>query len=475
VVVRITLRQQCGIDDSLSRDLEKIVLSAGTLPTALISDGRMCEHKNEAFNHVEAPARVSETLALLHDEGLAQRCVCLPSRLASRLEVRLVHEEQHWDRIEWAVAQEAAELERFCATHESLFLNSKSMTAARLACGCVLRLTEAVMHGEVRNGLAVVRPPGHHAEVHQAMGFCVFNTVAIAAMHARTALGARRVLIVDWDIHHGNGIQSVFEDDPTVLYFSVHRHERGAFFPPGQGAAPTSIGRGEGQGVNVNVGWNTRGCAKPGDAEYLAVWRELLMPIAREFSPDLVLVAAGFDAAEGDPLGGCHITTHGYHAMTTQLMELAGGKLVLALEGGYSIAATKASAGACMQALLGIELPPPPASAMETVDRGRGRGALQSARLRARFGGGGRRPACQAEAAADGQGAYCEQQGVALRESSPTESGGRARRSEQQGGCALVSTFGVSASSPLLDKGARRSIDEAKAVHRSYWRCLRQE
>lgn len=127
------------------------------------------------------------------------------------------------DHIEFAVSQELSAIEKFAAQHESLYLNGKSMESARCAAGGVLELVEQVMSGKARNGMALVRPPGHHAEAHTAMGFCVFNTCAIAAAHARKSLNCRRVLIVDWDIHHGNGIQHMFESDPDVLYFSVHR------------------------------------------------------------------------------------------------------------------------------------------------------------------------------------------------------------------------------------------------------------
>ena len=178
-----------------------------------------------------------------------------------------MHEAAHWDRIEWVVNQELAAIEAYAEKHDSVFLNRHLMECARLAAGGVLELTESVMRGHARNGMALVRPPGHHAEMHQIMGFSVFNTVAIAAQHARQHLGARRVLIVDWDVHHGNGIQHAFEEDPSVLYFSVHRYERGMFFPSTEDAAPHRIGTGRGEGTNVNVAWNTRGHARPGDAE----------------------------------------------------------------------------------------------------------------------------------------------------------------------------------------------------------------
>jgi len=222
--------------------------------------------------------------------------------------------------------------------------------------------------------MALVRPPGHHAEAHVSMGFSLFNSVAIAAAHARKNLHCRRVLIVDWDVHHGNGIQHIFEADPNVLYFSVHRYERGLFFPDavtasslGSDGGPSSAGIDAGRGKTINIGWNTYGHPMPGDAEYLAAWRDVLMPVAREFEPDLVIVAAGFDAAKGDPLGKCQVSPECYAALTSDLMSLAGGKLVLALEGGYNLFATAASAAACMEALLN-QSPKPPATSADACN-----------------------------------------------------------------------------------------------------------
>ena len=182
------------------------------------------------------------------------------------------------------------------------------------------------------------------------------------------------MLIVDWDVHHGNGIQHIFESDPNVMYFSVHRYDEGFFFPAtdtglGSEGTPSSVGMGEGRGTTINIGWNTNEHSKPGDSEYLAAWRDVLMPVAREFDPDLVIVAAGFDAAEGDPLGECHVTPECFGVLTRDLMTLANGKVVLALEGGYSLSATAASVASCMEALLGVQSPAPPGSA-ENCDKG---------------------------------------------------------------------------------------------------------
>ena len=167
-------------------------------------------------------------------------------------------------------------------------MNAHSVLAARLSCGGVVDAVGACARGGVRNALCVVRPPGHHAEAHCAMGFCLLNNVAVAVAAALEANPGRvrRVLVVDWDVHHGNGIQHIFYDDPRVLYFSVHRFDRGRFYPCSREAGPDHVGRGPGLGATLNVGWNRAGA---GDAEYLAAWREVLMPVAYAFQPDLVV------------------------------------------------------------------------------------------------------------------------------------------------------------------------------------------
>ena len=180
------------------------------------------------------------------------------------------------------------------------------------------------------------------------MGFCLYNNVAVAARAVQAAGAARRVLIVDWDLHHGNGTQHTFREDPSVLYFSTHQFP----FYPGTGAVD-EIGAGAGRGFTVNVPWP----GGMGDAEYLAAFDRVLLPIARDFAPDLTLVSAGFDAAEGDPLGSMRLSPAGYAAMTSRLLTLSNGRVVLALEGGYNLDAISRSAAACLRVLLG-EKPP---------------------------------------------------------------------------------------------------------------------
>lgn len=197
------------------------------------------------------------------------------------------------------------------------------------------------------------------------MGFCYFNSVAIAAKLLQQRLNVNKILIVDWDVHHGNGTQQAFYDDPNVLYISVHRYDDGNFFP-GSGA-PDEVGSGPGVGFNVNVAF-TGGLDPPmGDAEYLAAFRSVVMPIANEFAPDIVLVSSGFDAVEGHPppLGGYTLTSKCFGYLTRQLMTLAGGRVVLALEGGHDLTAICDASEACVAALLGQELDPLPKAVLE--------------------------------------------------------------------------------------------------------------
>jgi len=277
------------------------------------------------------------------------------------------------------------------------------------------------------------------------------------------------VLIVDWDVHHGNGIQHAFESDPSVLYFSVHRYEKGLYFPSadmgiGSDGAPTSAGSAEGLGTSINVGWNTKGRSKPGDAEYRAVWREILMPVAHEFAPDLVIVAAGFDAAEGDPIGKCNMTPECYASLTRDLMTLAGGKLVLALEGGYSLSATAVSAAACMEALLGIRcgLPrfDPPLQQHS---------ACESQVLKPCFladeGPDLRRDGRESPAAPDLLLAPFLRP-LNKRSHPPA----RFRLASNQIARAITTK---SANDDECDKGARKALEETRVVHAVYWRCLR--
>jgi acetoin utilization deacetylase AcuC-like enzyme len=232
-----------------------------------------------------------------------------------------------------------------------------SVEAAWRAAGAAVEAIDAVVSGSARRAFALVRPPGHHAERAAAMGFCLFNNVAVGASHAAARRGCRRVLIVDWDVHHGNGTQHSFETRPDVLYFSTHRYP----FYPGTGALHET-GAGEGEGFTVNVPLP----AGSGDGEYEAIFRRVLAPVSDAFAPDLVLVSAGFDAHRDDPMGGMAMTASGFASLCGIVRGIAdghaGGRLVLVLEGGYDLEALAESCAACTGILCGD---PPPAPAAD--------------------------------------------------------------------------------------------------------------
>ncbi|MEP6802564.1 MAG: histone deacetylase [Acidobacteriota bacterium] len=324
-----------------------------SLETGILFDRRFQEHE-APYEHPERPARLAAIESRLEREGLTARCRRIPAREATRDELLAVHTSRLVLEIEATAGR------RYTSLDPDTYASPGSALAARLAAGGLVDLALGVLRGELRNGLALLRPPGHHAEADRAMGFCLFNNVAVAARAAQRDAGPARILIVDWDVHHGNGTQNTFYEDASVLYFSTHQWP----FYPGTGAI-TETGASRAAGRTINVGWP----AGRGDADHLAAFDDLLLPVAREFDPDLVLVSCGFDAARGDLLGQQLLSPGGYAAMTSRLQSLAGGKLILALEGGYALDAIAASAAACLQALLGDPAEEPDAGAPSPAAR----------------------------------------------------------------------------------------------------------
>uniref|UniRef100_A0A673N9Q4 Histone deacetylase n=1 Tax=Sinocyclocheilus rhinocerous TaxID=307959 RepID=A0A673N9Q4_9TELE len=340
--------------------------------TGLVYDSLMQKHQCMCGNsntHPEHAGRIQSIWSRLQETGLRSQCECIRGRKATLEELQTVHSEAHVmlygtnplrQKLDSSVISMFVRLPcgGIGVDSDTVWNEVHSSSAARLAVGSVVELVFKVASGELKNGFAVVRPPGHHAEESTPMGFCYFNSVAIAAKLLQQRLDVGKILIVDWDVHHGNGTQQAFYDDPRVLYVSLHRYDDGNFFP-GSGA-PEEVGSGPGVGFNVNVAF-TGGLDPPmGDAEYLAAFRTVVMPIASEFAPDLVLVSAGFDAVEGHPppLGGYKLSSRCLGHLTKQLMGLAGGRVVLALEGGHDLRAICDASEACVSALLGIELEP---------------------------------------------------------------------------------------------------------------------
>ncbi|KAF9134999.1 Histone deacetylase 4 [Mortierella sp. 14UC] len=236
-----------------------------------------------------------------------------------------------------------------------------SSTAAKVAAGSLIALVDQVVTGRCKNGFAIIRPPGHHAEEDEAMGFCFFNNVGVAVnlTLSRYPLTVQKILIIDWDVHHGNGTQQIFYENPNVLYISLHRWDNGHFYP--FTGAPDECGEEAGEGTNVNIAWSSYGRGQAmGDVEYIAAFWYVLLPIARQFGPDLVMVSAGFDAADGHAanIGGYTVSPQGFAILTRLVQTLAGGRVILSLEGGYEFEPLALSATACLEELLPHSLLP---------------------------------------------------------------------------------------------------------------------
>jgi len=318
-------------------------------------DDLMCRHSDDN-PHPEAPERIVRIYERIKDGGFLNHDNVVQLAKGRKLtleEALLVHSKDHWDNMVRTVNMNMEDRDEMAEGYNSIYLNEFSFECGLLSGGAVLSTVDRVM-ADCRSGIAIVRPPGHHAEQDEAHGFCVFNNVAVAAQYAISVHGLSRVLILDWDVHHGNGIQHMFYNTNQVLYISLHRYDNGFFFPCSEDADADKVGEGAGKGFNVNIPWNSRKC---GDLEYYLAFMNIVMPIAYEYCPELILVSAGFDAARGDPLGGFRVTPGMYGLMTHHLTSLAEGRVVVALEGGYNLTSISESMYMCARALRGDPLP----------------------------------------------------------------------------------------------------------------------
>jgi acetoin utilization deacetylase AcuC-like enzyme len=310
------------------------------MKSGLVYDPIYLEH--DTGEHVENPRRLTTAISCLEESGTRERLTSLAPRPASREELELVHAPEYISSVRSKAEKGGGWLDA------DTVVCPRSYEAAVYAAGGVVVAVEAVLKGQVDNAFALVRPPGHHATYEGAMGFCLFNNVAIGARCALSNFGLRRVLIVDFDVHHGNGTQDAFYADPEVLYFSTHQYP----FYPGTGWLD-EIGTGRGEGTTVNfpmaAGW--------GDEEYLKAFEEVLAPVARRFAPQLILVSAGFDAHWADHLAMMKASVAGFAQTAMILRELAAelcqGRLVFALEGGYNLRVVASSVKACCDVLCG--------------------------------------------------------------------------------------------------------------------------
>jgi len=304
--------------------------------TGWIYDDRFLLHDTGA-NHPERPDRLRAIVAKMQATGLMSRVTSLPFKPATDEVLRLNHSQHYIERVHEACASGARHID----TVDSAICDV-SDEIARLAVGGVLTAVDAVMAGDVDNAFCAVRPPGHHAEHELSMGFCLFNNVAIAARDLQKSHGIERVLILDWDVHHGNGTQHSFENDPSVFFCSFHEHPR--FCYPGTGFSEET-GRGAGKGTTLNI------CMMPGatDADYREQWERQFEPAARAFEPQFILVSTGFDAHAKDPLAQVNLTDEAFVWMADRIVkqarELCDGRLVCILEGGYDLDAL--STGVC--------------------------------------------------------------------------------------------------------------------------------
>ncbi|CAM0906635.1 unnamed protein product [Alopecurus aequalis] len=285
----------------------------------LLYDDRMCAHATpDGEDHPENPERLRAIWRKLAAEGVASRCVVMKAKEAKEKYIASVHTQNHIKLMRNISSKEYdSRRNRTAKKFNSIYFNEGSSESAFLAAGSVIEVSEKVAAGELNSAIALVRPPGHHAEHNEAMGFCLFNNVAVGAnylLNERPDLGIKKILIVDWDVHHGNGTQKMFYSDPRVLFFSVHRFDYGSFYPSQGDASHCFIGEGAGQGYNINVPW---------------------------------------EHALGDPLGGCCITPNGYALLLTKLLGFAKGRMVMALEGGYNLKSIANSVCACAKVLLG--------------------------------------------------------------------------------------------------------------------------
>ncbi len=318
-----------------------VVLLAGS-PLAESADGALaptafvhhpdCLLHDTGSGHPERPERLVAIVRRVEESPLGDALLRITPGPAAERWLRTVHEPAYLELLARTEAGPPARLD------PDTVVSPASWRAARLASGGVLAAIDAVVEGRARNAFVAARPPGHHALADRAMGFCLVNHVAVGARYAQQRHGLERVLIVDWDVHHGNATQATFYADPTVLYFSTHQ----APHYPGTGAA-SEAGTGEGEGLTVNVPLP----AGAGDEEVVSAFRERLVPAADAFRPDLVLVSAGFDAHRDDPLAGLALTAAGYGELTRIVVGIAdrhaGGRLVSLLEGGYELEALAAS------------------------------------------------------------------------------------------------------------------------------------
>lgn len=292
--------------------------------------------------HPESPERLRAICAQLQSSGTWSRLHQITPRRAERQWIERIHRASYVESLE-----RRSPAKGYASLDPDTSMSPGTLDAAYLAAGGALAAVDAIMNGDIDQAFCAVRPPGHHAETDRAMGFCFFNSVAIATRYIQQHHGLQRVLIVDWDVHHGNGTQHAFYDDASVLFFSTHQFP---YYPGTGGAMETGEGRGKGLTINVPLSGGQ------GDDEYREVFQKVLVPTADTFQPEFVVISAGFDAHRDDPLASMDLTEEGYGEVTNMVASIAknfsSGRILACLEGGYHLQALAGSVDQHLQALL---------------------------------------------------------------------------------------------------------------------------
>jgi acetoin utilization deacetylase AcuC-like enzyme len=309
--------------------------------TGIVKDDRYLDHVAMDY-HPESNQRLKVLYSMLQEPELAGKFPLISPRMATEKELELIHTPSYIQLVASTAKRPYTMLD------PDTFACPKSFETAKLAVGGNLTAVDQVIEGKVKNAFTFIRPPGHHAESNRAMGFCLFNNVAIAAEYALQTYRLKKAMIIDWDLHHGNGTQHSFYERADVLYFSTHQYP----YYPGTGHI-SDVGSGAGRGFTVNVPL----AAGPGDGEYMKIFEEILEPIALEYKPDIVFVSAGFDIYYQDPLGGMQVTPRGFANLARIVMEfaekVANGRLVFVLEGGYHLDGLRDSVREVLKTLRG--------------------------------------------------------------------------------------------------------------------------
>ena len=297
------------------------------------------------FEHPESPGRLVAIADHLAERGLLDKMVPVTPGFPDEADIVRVHDPSYLQKIEMACRRGDLTLDA-----EDTYLNRNSYTVAFRSAGGAIAGAEAGITGKVRRAFCAIRPPGHHADNRTGMGFCLLNNIAIATRYLRSRHGVSRIFIVDWDVHHGNGTQNIFLEDPSVFFFSIHEHP--SFLYPGTGRR-WETGRGAGEGTTLNAPMQPGA----GDAEYRMAFEQMLRPAIDAFRPEIFLVSAGFDAHKDDPLADIQLTEEGFRFMTRFVVEMAdlhcGGRIVSLLEGGYELNSLTLSVEAHLLELLG--------------------------------------------------------------------------------------------------------------------------